>query len=137
MFWSDEDFYAIDTVYFVASKLPLRFLFYELQRKNFINNDAAVPGLNRNQAYSLEVAVPSLELVSRFCELADSFEDQASILRRENQNLRTRDLLLPRLFSGIIDLSDPYTPRSPNSYKGCTAEPFRGAQGQSNTVAFF
>ena len=37
VFWSDEDFFVIDTAYFVTSSVPLRFLFYDLQTKNFIN----------------------------------------------------------------------------------------------------
>jgi type I restriction enzyme S subunit len=90
----------------VTSSAPLRFLFYDLQTKNFINNDAAVPGLSRHQAYSLETIVPPLELLMGFCELADDFELQASTLRRQIQNLRlTRDLLLPQLVSGQFKLS--------------------------------
>lgn len=106
VFWSDDDFFPIDTVYFVTSRLPLRFLFYDLQMKNFINNDSAVPGLNRNQAYSLQFTVPPIALLTRFVDLANAFENQASLLRRQSINLRrTRDLLLPRLLSGQIDLS--------------------------------
>lgn len=101
VFWSDTNFYPIDTVYFVTSSLPLRFLFYDLQTKNFINNDAAVPGLSRNQAYSLKIVIPPPDLLDRFCRVADDFEQQVSVLRRQIQNLRqTRDLLLPRLLSG-------------------------------------
>jgi type I restriction enzyme S subunit len=101
VFWSDADFYPIDTAYFVTSSLPLRFMFYELQTKNFINNDAAVPGLSRHQAYSLETVIPPTDLLTRFCRLADDFDQQASKLRHQIENLRrTRDLLLPRLLSG-------------------------------------
>ena len=101
VFWSNEDFFVIDTAYFVTSSVPLRFLFYDLQTKNFINNDAAVPGLNRYQAYALEILTPPPDLIERFCKLADNFEHQVSTLRRQIHNLRrTRDLLLPRLLSG-------------------------------------
>jgi len=107
VFWSNEDFYPIDTVYYVFSKLPLRFLYYELQNKNFINNDAAVPGLNRNQAYSLELIVPAEGILSKFCRIADDFERQAYILKKKNIILRqTRDLLLPKLISGKVDVSE-------------------------------
>ncbi len=107
VFWSDEDFFVIDTAYFVTSSVPLRFLFYDLQTKNFINNDAAVPGLNRYQAYALEILTPPPDLIERFCKLADNFEHQASTLRRQTQNLRrTRDLLLPRLLSGQVALAE-------------------------------
>jgi type I restriction enzyme S subunit len=98
VFWSDEDFFVIDTAYFVESRMPLRFLFYLLPTLNFINSDAAVPGLSRQQAYSLETNVPPDGLLAKFCTLANSFERQASTHRRQNQNLRrTRDLLLPKL----------------------------------------
>lgn len=101
VFWCDDDYFVIDTAYFVTSSLPLRFLFYVLPTMNFINSDAAVPGLSRNQAYTLELLAPPIALVDRFCELAGAFEQQASTLQRQVRNLRrTRDLLLPRLLSG-------------------------------------
>lgn len=43
VFWCNDDFFVIDTAYFVASALPLRFLYYVLPTLNFINSDAAVP----------------------------------------------------------------------------------------------
>lgn len=107
VFWSDEGFYPIDTAYFVTSKLPLRFLFHDLQTKNFLNNDAAVPGLNRNQAYSLETVTPPMDLLTRFSQLADTFDGQASNLRSQIANLRrARNLLLPRLLAGQVRLHE-------------------------------
>jgi type I restriction enzyme S subunit len=104
VFWCVEDFFVIDTAYFVTSSLPLRYLFYVLPTLNFLNSDAAVPGLSRNQAYTLEVLVPPAALLKKFCALADTFERQASTLQRQIQNLRrTRDLLLPRLLSGQVE----------------------------------
>ena len=100
VFWSDADFFVIDTAYFVESHLPLRFLFYLLPSLNFINSDAAVPGLSRQQAYTLETFVPPADLLTKFCTLADSFEKQATMHRLQNQTLRrTRDLLLPKLLT--------------------------------------
>ena len=105
VFWSDEDFCVIDTAFFVTSSMPLRYLVYVLPTLNFINSDAAVPGLSRNQAYTLDILVPPDSLLEQFCELADTFERQASTLRRQANNLRrTRDLLLPRLLSGQINV---------------------------------
>ncbi|MDO9011833.1 MAG: restriction endonuclease subunit S [Gallionella sp.] len=103
VFWCDDDFFVIDTAYFVTSSLPLRFLFYVLPTLNFINSDAAVPGLSRNQAYTLGILVPPTSLLNQFCELAETFEWQAATLQRQTANLRrTRDLLLPRLLSGQV-----------------------------------
>lgn len=101
VFWCEDDFFVIDTAYFVTASLPLRFLFYVLPTLNFINSDAAVPGLSRNQAYSLELCIPSASLLIKFCKLANVFERQATTLQRQIQNLRrTRDLLLSSLLSG-------------------------------------
>jgi type I restriction enzyme S subunit len=105
VFWCDEDFFVIDTAYFVTSNLPLRFLFYVLPTLNFINSDAAVPGLSRNQAYTLDIIVPPLGFLEKFCDLADAFEWQVATLQCQIQNLRrTRDLLLPRLMSGQLEV---------------------------------
>jgi len=105
VFWCAEDFYVIDTAYFVTSMLPLRYLFYVLPTLNFIDSDAAVPGLSRNQAYALEILVPPTSLLEKFCSLENALERQASALQRQIQNLRrTRDLLLPRLLSGQIEI---------------------------------
>ena len=46
VYWSDCGFFPIDTVYYVKSELPNSFLYFLLRSMNFINNDAAVPGLN-------------------------------------------------------------------------------------------
>jgi type I restriction enzyme S subunit len=111
VFWCDDDFFVIDTAYFVTSSLPLRFLFYVLPTLNFINSDAAVPGLSRNQAYTLEILVPPTTLLNQFCELAETFERQAATLQHQTTNLRrTRDLLLPRLLSGQVALAVDPTP---------------------------
>lgn len=103
VFWSEKDFFVIDTAYFVSSILPLRFLFYLLPTLNFINSDAAVPGLSRNQARALEILVPPGALLTEFCRLADKFEQSATNLRLQNENLRqTQNMLLPKLLSGDV-----------------------------------
>jgi type I restriction enzyme S subunit len=105
VFWCDKDFFVIDTAYYVTSSLPLRYLYYVLPTLNFINSDAAVPGLSRAQAYGLLFFVPPGSLIQEFCNYAEAFEGQANVLRDTVENLRrTRDLLLPRLLSGQIDV---------------------------------
>jgi type I restriction enzyme S subunit len=105
VFWCDKDFFVIDTAYYVTSSLPLRYLYYVLPTLNFINSDAAVPGLSRAQAYSLQFLVPPGSLIQDFCNYAEAFEGQSNVLRDTVDNLRrTRDLLLLRLLSGQIDV---------------------------------
>jgi len=76
VFWSDRDFFVIDTAYYVTSSLPLRFLYYLLPTLNFINGDAAVPGLSRNQAYSLDVRIPPLPIQQRIAGILSAYDDQ-------------------------------------------------------------
>ncbi len=107
IFWSDSDFFPIDTVFYVKTKLSLLYVFYALQRMNFINNDAAVPGLNRNQAYLLDFIVPKKKIINHFENLITPILKYKRILFSKNDKLReSRDILLPKLISGEIDVSE-------------------------------
>ena len=105
VYWSDRGFFPIDTVYYVKSELPNSFLYFLLRSMNFINNDAAVPGLNRNQAYSNLFFLPPAQLIKRYVEIADSLFKMKRVLTRKNEYLTSmRDKLLPRLISGKLSI---------------------------------
>jgi type I restriction enzyme S subunit len=107
VYWSDYDFFPIDTVYYVQTELNLHYVYYNLQDQNFINNDAAVPGLNRNQAYSLPLLLPDVDILGQFQYIVDPIFRQLKVLKEKNENLRrTCDLLLPKLVSGEIDVEE-------------------------------
>ena len=106
VFWEDKDFYPIDTVFYVVSDYSLHFFYYNLQHQRFLNSDAAVPGLNRNQALSNPVVLPPNDLTEAFEAQVKPIFRLVRILNEKNQNLRqTRDLLLPKLISGELDVS--------------------------------
>lgn len=103
VFWCARDFWPIDTVYFVDSQTSDLYLYYALKRMHFISTDVAVPGLNRDFAYSRPLLSPPAELRARFLEVATSIHAQIDTLTAMNDELRTaRDLLLPRLMSGEL-----------------------------------
>lgn len=105
VYWSDRGFFPIDTVYYVKSELPNSFLYFLLRSMNFINNDAAVPGLNRNQAYSNLFFLPPAQLIKRYVEIADSLFKMKRVLTRKNEYLTSmRDKLLLRLLSGKLSI---------------------------------
>jgi len=107
VFWSDEEFYPIDTVFYVKTDVNLRYVYYNLQRQNFLSTDTAVPGLSRNQAYLLPLLLPTKQAMRQFQSFIDPMLKQARNPRLKNTNLRrTRDLLLPRLISGQLDVSE-------------------------------
>lgn len=103
IYWSDTDFYPIDTVYYINAEQSSYFLFYSLLNLTFINTDVAVPGLNRNLAYSREVLLPLDSLRRSFEEHVDSIFRQRCVLEKfNNQLVKARDLLLPKLMSGEL-----------------------------------
>lgn len=105
VFWSELSFYPIDTVYFVTSKHSLYFLYYLLKSLTFINNDAAVPGLNRNSAYLKKTILPEVQIINSFEQKMKPIFDIILNLQTQNQLLKeARDLLLPRLMTGMIDI---------------------------------
>ncbi len=105
VFFCPSKFWVIDTAYYVRTSLSRYFLVFNLLTQNFLNNDAAVPGLNRNQAHSLPIIVPDAMTMGRFDQLVAPMFRQQTVLRELNAVLtRTHDLLLPKLMSGEIEV---------------------------------
>jgi type I restriction enzyme S subunit len=105
VFFCDCDFWVIDTAYYVSTSLPLHFVYFNLLTQNFLNNDAAVPGLNRNQAHSLPAVIPDANTLQTFESHVEHMFKLKTCLEKINSNLRTtRDLLLPKLVSGEISV---------------------------------
>jgi type I restriction enzyme, S subunit len=103
VFFCDCDFWVIDTAYYVSTSLPLYFVYFNLLTQNFLNNDVAVPGLNRNQAHSLPAIIPDANTLQTFESHVEYMFKLKTSLEKINSNLRTtRDLLLPKLVSGEI-----------------------------------
>ncbi len=105
--WSDGPFYPIDTTYWVRTELPLIFCLHSLRDLVFVNSHAAVPGLNREHAYALPLVTPDPEVSTRFERISAELFMLRRVLIDSNRGLmEARDLLLPRLVSGEIDVSD-------------------------------
>lgn len=103
VYWSHGPFWAIDTVYFVSAEQSDLYYYYALSNMSFINTDGAVPGLNRDFAYSRQVLVPPTQLRRIFLEQVAPMHAQTALLQKMDQKVRAaRDLLLPRLMSGEI-----------------------------------
>ena len=103
VYWSAVGYFAIDTVYFITADQSSFYLYYALQHAQFISTDVAVPGLNREFAYSRPILVPSDQVLAEFVEVVTSMHKQIDTLTLFNEKLRqARDLLLPRLMSGEL-----------------------------------
>ena len=103
VYWASNSFYAIDTVYYVKTELSLHYVYRNFQNQNFINSDSSVPGLSRDQAYSLPILIPKNIILEKF----ENISSKIQIILEKNKNLiftltKTRDALLPKLMSGEI-----------------------------------
>lgn len=78
--WSDGPAYPIDTVFYTAGTelVDMRFLYYLLSSYDFTgyNTDSAVPGLNRQNFESTEVAIPPIEEQERIASILGSLDDK-------------------------------------------------------------
>lgn len=109
LYWEDRDFFPIDTVFYVKPKFSLCFCYYLLKSLPLadMNTDAAVPGLNRNNVYRLEVVMPPEKILMDFDQTVSLL--RASIFSNDQkiQHLsELRDTLLPRLISGQLRLPE-------------------------------
>jgi type I restriction enzyme S subunit len=103
VYWSPVAFFPIDTVYFIDAETSNLFLYYALQHMQFISTDVAVPGLNRDFAYSRTLLTPPQALLDEFLECVTPMHQQIDNLIQYNKKLsEARDLLLPRLINGQI-----------------------------------
>jgi len=101
VFWSSKDFHPIDTVYYIDTESSDYYLYNALQNMQFVSSDAAVPGLNRNYAYSRPYLLPPETIRSHFENIVIPIYGQIFKLNDYNEKLKqARDLLIPHLMNG-------------------------------------
>ncbi len=106
VYFMEDNFYPIDTSYFIETKTSgsnLIFEYYLLKSLDFanMNSDSAVPGLNRNIALGTQIQVPPEELILSFNGTAQPWFSKIHSNTKQIQTLeKLRDTLLPKLMSG-------------------------------------
>ena len=106
----EGDFWPLNTTLWVkqfAAGSPM-YAFFVLQSIDLLgfNSGAAVPTLNRNDVHGLPVVRPTPDVLTAFDEIVGPMIRLKRRLELANENLRvTRDLLLPKLISGELDVS--------------------------------
>jgi len=96
-----------------ASSIPYSFLYLAITTEDFASyltnraKGAAYPAVGSEDFAYAKILIPNARLLSSFDELAEPMQIEKDLLLRKNDILRrTRDLLLPKLISGEIDVSD-------------------------------
>jgi len=111
VYYIQKDFWPLNTTLYVQEfqgNEPL-LIVHLLRSLNLASQNAAgaVPGVNRNALHLLEVTFPPLNLQKQIVPTIEAIECNCRNLRSTNENLRkTRDLLLPKLISGELDVED-------------------------------
>ena len=106
----EGDFWPLNTTLWVKKfKVGSPLYAYNVLRSidlTGFNSGAAVPTLNRNDIHGLTVLRPDANCLTSFDEVALPMMRLKKRLELKNANLRaTRDLLLPKLISGELDVS--------------------------------
>lgn len=110
LYWEDDPFFPIDTTYYVRPlAAPLTFCYYTMQILGLekMNTDAAVPGLNRENVYRLELVLPDSVTLQQFDIQATTLRKAIRANSGENKSLADlRDILLPKLLTGELSVTD-------------------------------
>ena len=107
VFYVHEDFWPLNTSLWVkefkkAKPAYAYFLLMSLDFEGF-KAGSAVPTLNRNHVHSLDMVIPSMELIDKFEEMASSLLARQKCNTEQIDTLSAlRDTLLPKLMSGEI-----------------------------------
>ena len=108
LYWEDEPFFPIDTTYYVRPlAAPLTFCYYAMQTMGLekMNTDAAVPGLNRENVYRLELVLPDSAALQQFDSQVMTLRKAIRSNQGSNQSLANlRDTLLPKLLTGELSV---------------------------------
>jgi len=108
---SENKCWPIDTTYYVKAPEDwnLRFLFYLLKSLMLQQHDrsTAIPGLNRNDAYDLEIPTPPLptqhRIVEKIEELFSELDNGVEDLKKAQKQLKTyRQAVLKDAFEGKL-----------------------------------
>lgn len=97
--WSDTPSYPIDTTFYIEStdNYDLRFIYYLLKNSNLteLNSDAAIPGLNRNMAYSQSCYVPNLQTQNKISTILSNYD---LLIANNNRRIKILEEISQRLY---------------------------------------
>jgi type I restriction enzyme S subunit len=101
VYLSSQPFWCIDTAYYILpddSNYDFKFLYFLLQTLGLeeLNEDSAVPGLNRDTAYQQRLLLPLLPEQKAIAAVLSSLDDKIDLLHRQNKTLEGMTVTLFR-----------------------------------------
>ena len=106
----NEPFWSVDTMFFTEMKLPdvAQFVFHFVKSKDLasLNAGSAVPSMTTDILNAMELCIPDPETLKCFESIVGPMYRAMQHNTEESKKLATvRDILLPRLMSGELDVS--------------------------------
>ena len=104
----DEAFWTVDTMFYTKMKWPNIGVFIYYFIKSFdmyaMNIGAAVPSMTTNTLNSINVIIPSYEILKNFQSTTKVYFRKIELLKRQiEMAAQARDRLLPKLMSGEVE----------------------------------
>lgn len=114
--WYNESGWAIDTTYYVLAKQKInyKYVYYLLKTLNLkkLNRSTAIPGLNREDAYTQKVVLPPFKEQKRIVEKIEQLFAKIDEAKRLIEEVKgsfepRRAAILDRAFGGRLGTNDP------------------------------
>lgn len=117
----DGRFWTVDTMFYAKELMEgaARYAYFILSKMDLasMNAGSAVPSMTTKILSAIPVALPSEALLAEMKEWSDPLFERIRLNDRESENLSAlRDVLLPKLMSGMIDVSQVDLPKQPNNH---------------------
>lgn len=102
-------FWSVDTMFYTVmlKRYFAKYAYYTLSNYDMesYNSGAALPSMTTDILYHLKMLVPDENTLKAFDEfVADLFTQKETLIRNNNNLIKQRDLLLPRLMSGKLEV---------------------------------
>ena len=109
LFYISKPFWSVDTMFYTIIKQESirKYLFYLLKSLNLtsMNVGSAVPSLTTEVLNKIEIIIPNDKTLLKFEEIISGFYAKMEENNNQNQTLtETRDILLPKLMSGQMEI---------------------------------
>ena len=107
----NEPFWSVDTMFFTKMKQDniAKFVFHFVKSKDLasLNAGSAVPSMTTDILNAMELYIPDKSSLKKFEDIVAPMYLSIQHNEQENAELASlRDILLPRLMSGELDVSD-------------------------------
>lgn len=103
------DFWTVDTLFYSIPKIKniARYLYFTFKYFDMdgLNSGASIPSMTTDIIYHLKMRQPDATVLEMFDEVLKPIYEEMDILGKQNDSIKNqRDMLLPRLMSGKLEV---------------------------------